>query len=109
MMKIETPEVKKILDDYDILFDSGFMMPLTVDLSKGDTISFDDKAILVHLTPKPSQADPKKFLPAEDLTIFTPHIISIQHRVREFIEPSPEESLRWEKTWKDLTVSPTIQ
>lgn len=108
-MLIQTPEVKKILDDYDILFQSGFMMPLTIDLEKGDTISFDDKAILVHLAAKPSKSDPNKLLPAEDITVFTPHIISIQHRTRELVEPSPEEKLKWAKTWADLITSPTIQ
>lgn len=108
-MIIEIPEVKKILDDYDILFESGFMMPLTIDLDKGDTITFDDKAILIHLTSKPSRNNPDKFLPAEDITVFTPHIISIQHRTREVTELTPNEKASWAKTWETLVPHPTVQ
>lgn len=108
-MIIETPEVKRFLDDYDILFSSGLMMPVTVDLSKGDSISFDDKAILVHLSSKPSQLNPDKTLPAEDITIFTPHILSIQHRVREVVDLSPNEQASYQKTLEDFVTHPTIQ
>jgi hypothetical protein len=85
------------------------MMPITVDLERGDSISFDDKAILVHLAPKPSKLNPENTLPAEDITIFTPHIISIQHRVREIVELSPNEKAEFQETWNKLIAHPTVQ
>lgn len=106
-MIIEQPEVKHILDDYDILFASGYLMPITIDLAHGDTISLDDKAILVHLSAKPSQSNPARQLPAEDITVFTPHIISIQHRSREVVEPSLEQKAELAKTWQELVGVPT--
>jgi len=107
-MIIQTPEIKRYLDDYDILFTSGFLMPLTIDLAKGDSISFDEKAILVHLSSKPSLIQLDKTLPVEDITIFTAHIISIQHRVREVVELSPEAQLQAQKVWQELATSTTI-
>jgi hypothetical protein len=102
-MLIETPIVLKTLHDYDILFDSGMMIPITVDLASGDTISFNDLTITVQLTAKPSLNDPAKVLPAEDITIFNSHIVSIQHRQREIQELSPEEKYTWQETFKELS------
>lgn len=104
-MIISSPEVKRTIDDYDILFDSGFVMPISIDRASGDTISFDDKAVLIYLAPKPSSTNPDKFLPSEDITIFPSHIISIAHRTKEVTELSPNEK----EGWRRLLAHPTIQ
>lgn len=109
MMRVETPEVKRILEDYDIVFSSGAMIPITIDSSKGDTISIDGPEIRVVLTSKPSQIKPNTFLPAEDIIIFKQHILTVQHRTREVIEPSLEEKEQWNKNWDKALVGGTIQ
>ena len=106
-MLISSPEIKKKVDDYDILFDSGMMLPITIDTSLGDVIMFNDRLITVTLTAKPSINDPAKMLPTEDITVFTSHIVSIQHRVREVIELTPEQKLDWQRAFKEI--SGTVQ
>lgn len=94
-----TPEVK-LVDDFDFVFDSGQFMPITVDKLAGDTIEFEPDSVTVHLVRKPSLVDPEKTLPAEDITIFARHIISVQHRAREIalvpVDPA------WQKTLLEL-------
>lgn len=102
-MLINTPLAKKTVDDYDVLFESGMVMPLTVDLDAGDEIHFNDAIIKVHLASKASKNSPDKTLPAEDITIFVKHILSIQHRSREVEEQSPEERAQWFKDFDSLT------
>ena len=107
-MYVETPLVKHSVSDYDIIFDSGMILPITIDLSAGDTISFSDQAILIHLAPKPSVNDPDKLLPSKDITIFTPHIVSIEHSQREVTELTPEEKFNSTRLWKEL-LGKTVQ
>lgn len=96
-MILETPVIKKTVEDYDFVFSSGVAMPVTIDLAAGDTVDVFQDKILIHLTAKPSFHDPDKILPAEDIKIFTSHLISIQHREREIIELTPEQKLEWKK------------
>ena len=102
-MLVTSPELKKKVDDYDIVFDSGMLLPITLDSTLGDTIIFGEKLITVVLTSKTSLNDPTKTLPAEDITIFVSHIVSIQHRVREVVELTPEQKLDWQKAFKEAT------
>lgn len=101
-MRVETPLVKKWVDDYDVVFQSGMMMPITVDLAQGDYIQIGDKLIEVSLKAKPSPTDPDQILPAEDITIYVSHVVSIQHRVREVVELTPEQKFEWKKTLQEL-------
>lgn len=102
-MKIEYPEVKKILDDYDITYVSGLMIPITVDKSLGDEVEFPDGAIIFKLTSKPSKADPEVFLPAEEITVFVKHLACVQHRVREVTLLSPDQQVEWKKTLQEIS------
>lgn len=102
-MIIQSPEIKKILFDYDITFTTGMIMPLTLDPTLGDTIDLSPTVIQVHLEPKPSLSDPTVTLPAEDITIFTNHILSIQKRKREITDLSPDERLQWKKVMAELS------
>jgi hypothetical protein len=106
-MRVEAPEVKKIVDDYDLVFSSGMMLPVTLDKSAGDTIEFDKDVITFRLTAKPSINDPDITLPAEDITVFTKHLVTVQHRTREVRELTPEQQFEWKKHLKE--VGGTIQ
>lgn len=108
-MIIQSPDVLKTIDDYDIVFENGMMMPLSLDKGLGDTINFGAEVINVNLVVKPSQNDPTKLLPAEDTTIYLKHVVSIQHRTRKVAELTPEEKHAWHKTWQELTTHPTLQ
>lgn len=94
-MEFLTPEVKKIVNDYDIVSKSGMMLPVTIDLALGDTITFNDLTIMVHLSAKPSKTNPLQTLPAEDITIFINQVFSVQHREREIIERTPTQLDEW--------------
>lgn len=104
-MIVTHPEIRKQIIDYDITFVGGIVTTLTIDPAAGDTISFDDDAVLVHLSAKPSVSDPKVLLPCEDITLFPVHILYINKRTREIVEASPEEKAEVARVWKALTES----
>ena len=102
-MIVTTPDETRTLDDWDITFASGMVLPLTLDAKAGDTISFTDNEIQVKLVAKPNVSDPNKLLPAEDVTIYKAHVATVQHRERTITELTPEEKLAWQKTLHELT------
>lgn len=99
-IEIYSPEVKKIVNDYDIVSKSGMVLPVTIDLVAGDTIVFNDLTILIHLSAKPSKTNPLATLPAEDITIFISQVFSVQRREREVIKQTPAQK----DEWNDLIV-----
>ena len=103
-MQIPSTPAVKLLDDYDFVFTSGMMMPVTINVAVGDRISFNAETVVVYLTPKPSSTDPDRMLSSEDITIFTKHLASVQHRVREVLDLTPEQQLEWKKTIAELTI-----
>lgn len=106
-MLVQSPEVKKVLFDYDFTFDTGMVLPLSLDPTIGDTIVLGDHVIQVHIEPRPSLSNPDTILPGEDFTIFTSHVLAIQKRKREVTELSPEEKIGWGKMMEEL--SKTVQ
>ncbi len=102
-MNIEVPILKRVLDDYDLVYENGMVLPLTIDLVAGDTIEIGEKVISARLVAKPSQNDPTRILPAEEITIFISKVASIQHRVREVNEQTPEEKASWQKTFQEFS------
>lgn len=100
-MVVNSPEVKKTVEDYDFTLSSGMMMPITVDTTMGDIIKVGSEVVQIHLVARPSLNDPTKHLPAEDITIFTKHLVSVQHRTREVVELTPEQQFEWTKTLKE--------
>lgn len=102
-MDIIVPEVKRVVDDYDFLFTSGFMMPVTIDREAGDKVDFNKDGITIYLSAKPAQSDPRRLLPAEDITIFSQHLLSVQHRRREVTMLTPDEKREWHKTFNELS------
>lgn len=102
-MIVTSPESKKVVKDMDIVFESGMMMPLTIDASVGDTYTLTEKFLFVNLTEKPSRNDPSKSLPAEKITIFLDHVLSIQERDREVVELTPDQAEAWKEDFKKMT------
>lgn len=97
------PKVKKV-DDLDITFTNGLMLPLTIDKEAGDKVDWDthENAIVVHIAPHVTSDGEGKTMP-EDFTIFRPHIAFIQHRVREVTELSPAQKREtWKQTLQEL-------
>ena len=107
-MRVEHPEVKHTLDEYEIVFESGMVVPVTVNLDLGDTYEEGPDVILVSLVAKPSLTDPTKTLPAEDIRIFKSKVASINHRTREVVEATPEVKEDFRKLIVELTGSNSI-
>jgi hypothetical protein len=107
-MIISSSPTPRIIDDYDVVLASGHMMPISLDRAAGDTIDTDSSPLVIkfYLAPKPTQNDPDVMLPAEDITLFVAHIISISHRTRELTPASPELQEQFRTLHK---LSPTIQ
>jgi hypothetical protein len=107
-MLVQSPTVKHLVDQYDIFFDSGAVMPVTVDTEAGDSMNVSDKFLLFTLSAKPSLSNPENLLPAEDVTVFLPHVISIQHRQVERVEPNPDQQAEWREIWEKMATPKQI-
>jgi hypothetical protein len=102
-MRLESPDPPKhTVEDYDFVFSSGQLMPITVDREAGDEVSFDQSplAIIIKLAAKPSLANPDVMLPAEEVTIFQNHLISIQKRTRLVQSLTHEQKEQWRDVFK---------
>ena len=99
------PKPRKV-KDFDFIFVSGQVMPVTIDEASGDTIEFVDGGVMISLVEKPSSVDPSKILPAEDITIFSSHLISIQKREREVATLTKEQQDSWKQTLDELSGKP---
>jgi hypothetical protein len=101
-MLVITPEVKRTVHDYDFVLRSNMVLPVTINPDAGDTIVFSDKVVLISLVSKPSTTDPDSVVPAEDITIFIDSLASVQHRIREITELTPEQRFAWNKTLQEI-------
>jgi hypothetical protein len=102
-MIVNSPEIKHVVDDYEVVLTTGMVFPLTIDRAAGDTIQLEDTRIVVKLAAKPSLNDPAKVLPEEDVTVFMSHVVAIQHRLREVVELTPEQKHQWTKVVQELS------
>lgn len=105
IMEINVPEVKRTVIEYDFVFTSGQIMPVTIDPKAGDTISEGDQTIDINLTSKPSMNDPSKLLPSEKVVIYKQYLISVQKREKEILELTPEQKAAWTETFKKMSRS----
>jgi hypothetical protein len=98
----------KFIDEFDIIFQNGHILPLTIDKEAGDTIDFPEGAKVAHIhqAPRPSPTDPDIMRPAEDMDIYISHILYIVHRTREVLPPTPEQQEAFKLIYK---LHPTIQ
>lgn len=106
-MRIESPTSLRIVEDYDICFESGMILPFTVDKSIGDSIEINDLFVKVNLVASQSPNDPDRTLPAREVTVFVSKIASIEKRTREVVALTSDQKAEWHKTFKEL--SKTIQ
>lgn len=97
-----------LVDDYEICFTAGFVVPITIDRQAGDSVDFnsDPLAIKVYKAPK-ATIDSDFKTPAESTTYFYQHIASITHRQREVTPATPEQRDAFRNTLHKL--STTIQ
>lgn len=97
-----------IVDEYDVLMDNGLLLPFTIDKDNGDTVDFDTSPLTIHfnLAAKRSISNPELMLPAEEITLFVKHIVSITHRTREVLPPTPDQQEQFKSLHK---LNPTIQ
>lgn len=101
-MLVETPQDFKTIDEYDVTTASGLAMPITIDSKAGDYFDEGVDRIKVYLAPRSSIYDSEKKLPAETITIFKAHVISINHRTREVPQLTPEQQYQWSKVAQEL-------
>jgi hypothetical protein len=106
-MHIEHPVQSRTVQDYDIIFESGMVMPITVDATTGDTITIDDLHIKIYLGPKPALDNPERLLPEERITVYVSKVASIQQRSREVVELTPDQREEWNKFLKEQGAGPS--
>lgn len=105
-INITGPE-KHLVHDYDITIDSGGVLQVTIDEVQGDSITFGDFTTTVKLSEKPSRINPKETLGAEEIVIFTPHILLFTHKTRMATMPDAQDESNWMNTYK--SAGATIQ
>lgn len=101
-MEIKSPEKKRVLEEYDFVSPSGKVLPITIEPAAGDTITFGENEIQVSIPSRPSPFNPEEVLPAEDVTIYKAHVVSVHHRTRQVDELTPEQKLEWAQAFKEL-------
>lgn len=102
--------IKKLIEEYDFSFTNGMMLPITIDREAGDEVdlSTHPHAIIVNIVEKPSRIIPDQTVPAEQITIFTAHLLSIQKRIKEVEELTFEQKEQFRLTVQELSTK-TIQ
>jgi hypothetical protein len=95
---------KRKVEDYDFWFTNGQIMSLQIDKEAGDTVDFTTHptVVMIHLASKPHKTDPETMMPAEDITLFMSHIISIIKKSREVQPMSVEQQQEWRKTVQEI-------
>jgi hypothetical protein len=100
-MLIQSVIKPRILDEFDLMFSSGILLPITIDKDAGDTVDMSnaDYAIF-NITAKPASNNPDTLLPAEEITVFLRHVISVTHRVREILPANPDQVEEFKSLFK---------
>lgn len=101
-MIIQPVLTPRVIEDYDILFQNGILLPLSIDRDAGDTVDFTPGQLVAtfHLAGKPTLADPSTKLPDEDITVFVSHVISVTKRYREVMPLTPEQEADFQSLHK---------
>lgn len=100
----QTPE-PKVIDDYEITFDSGQFMSISIDGSVGDTIEFGSSAITVHLAPKLAETGEIAF-PAEDIIIMVAHVIATRKITKLYQPLTDQQKAEWKKSFDQASGRP---
>ena len=109
-MIINKPDpVTKPVEDYDFVFTNGTPFSITLDINAGDQADFSEPGLVIfRLTPKIT-IDGEGFYPAEDVTVFSTHILTMHHRVREVQEITAAQREEWAKILKGEEIPATVQ
>jgi len=102
LINIAEPE-RHPVTDYDFTLSNGFLLQITIDETKGDTVELGDQVTKIHLSEKKSKLNPKDVLSAEDIIVFTPHILVINKKVRLEADVTPEQQSAWLDTVKEVS------
>jgi hypothetical protein len=91
-MIIQPHLTPKKIDQFDIVFSNGILMPITIDKESGDTVDMSNPLIAIFSFPaKPSAINPDTSIPAEEISIFMAHVFSVTHRIVEIMPPNPDQ------------------
>jgi hypothetical protein len=100
-------EEPRTLIEYDITYSGGFIVPYTIDETAGDEVDWTTSpmSVIFKLVEKPSITDPEVKLPAEEITVFLQHVLSITKRPRIVTPITPDQKEAWKQTLHKLTGS----
>jgi hypothetical protein len=100
-MELKSEPKKKFVEDYDFMLKGGIVKFVTLDTSAGDNIEYVTGGIKIHLAARPGLVDPLEIVPAEEITIFSQHVLYIEHRERLVEEKTPDQLFEFRQAVKD--------
>jgi hypothetical protein len=100
------PVVKdRTVKEFDFIFSSGMVMPVSIDEEAGDSIHDDKDTIIVIITAKPSLSTPDASIPSERVVVYKAHLLAVQSRERTVSEPTPEDKFELASLYSKLAGS----
>lgn len=101
-VQIEAPLNPKLVLDYDFTLEGGIGIPVTIDPSLGDEITFSDMEVRITLRGRPTLQDKSKFLAPDAVVLNRTKVLAYHVREREVLPLSPEQQVEWDKTIQEL-------
>ena len=103
-----TPE-PHMVEDWDFVSTSGFLLPLTVDPALGEycKINRDTSIAVVHQVSKESAIDPESKIQPEETTIMLYNILFIRKRLRSTQEATVEQKEEWKQILRKMASNPS--
>ena len=91
-MYITSTTEPRTVVDYEFVCHSGYAFMHTIDEDLGDTVAFGPTPLTVtlYLAEKASITDPEIAIPAEEITVFLTHVVTMHKRPR-IVHPTPPE------------------
>lgn len=86
--------------DYDIAFDTGAALQITIDPTHGDHLDTSDQTMTFHLGAKPSKSDSRRMVPPETISVHREHVLFTRVSEREVSTLTPEVKEAWDAVLK---------
>lgn len=106
-MKIETVNPTRVLHDWEFVFSSGIMLPVTMEPLVGDYMTRTPDLITIHRAAVPNLHNPEVLTPREEILIYPGNLCFSRETIREVVT-TPEVQADWAEAFKTMTTPKTV-